>query len=66
MRAPIRRSRRDGKAICPSGPGVRLCRAMEGEALTTFIEEIGRIVDFVGITITAGGGAASLAIYLWR
>lgn len=45
---------------------MRLCRAMEGEALTTFIEEIGRIVDFVGITITAGGGAASLAIYLWR
>ena len=39
---------------------------MEGDALTAFIEDIGRIVDFVGIAITAGGGAASLAIYLWR
>jgi uncharacterized membrane protein len=39
---------------------------MESDALTAFIEDIGRIVDFVGIAITAGGGAASLAIYLWR
>ena len=31
-----------------------------------YIEEIGRIVDLVGLAITASGGAASLAIYLWR
>ena len=34
--------------------------------LTPIIELVGRIVDFVGIAITAVGGGASLATYLWR
>ncbi len=34
--------------------------------LTSLIETVGRIVDLVGIAITAVGGGASLATYLWR
>lgn len=34
--------------------------------LVTLIEPIGRIVDFVGIAITAIGAGLTLSVYLWR
>ena len=34
--------------------------------MTALIEEIGRVVDLVGIAITAIGGGASLLVYLGR
>ncbi len=34
--------------------------------LTPFIETVGRVVDCVGIAITAVGGGVSLLLYLWR